>query len=284
MTITPTGAPVHVPELDVKMFANWDALEAYLKNYSRRRYQIFSIRTNTTVRTRNQRIRVSKTPGTILPEAVQFYNKTYMCTHYGKLRSTSGQGVRPNQHSRKLGCLAQISACVRETGNWEVCIAVQRTGYNHEVNYEAYQNYHEARRVSNDEVLSTVRILHRADRLQQESNAFPTIEERIQAILKGFSSHRGNVTRIYANEENVAQCISIQSAHMRSMFEHFPEVLLVDATHDSNSSNYKLFSFMVNGAIGKVSMYSAALLNMSGKRSCGLPVVSLRIVIHPMIL
>ncbi|KAG4057427.1 hypothetical protein PC123_g7564 [Phytophthora cactorum] len=92
------------------------------------------------------------------------------------------------------------------------------------------------------------------------------------------------LTRIYANEENVAQCISIQSAHMLSMFEHFPEVLLVDATHDSNSSNYKLFSFMVNDAMGKVSMYSAALLNMSGKRSCGLPVVSLRIVIHPMIL
>ncbi|KAG2946070.1 hypothetical protein PC129_g1568 [Phytophthora cactorum] len=184
------------------MFADWDALEAYLKNYSRRRYQIFPIRTNTPVRTRNQRIRASKTPGRILPEAVQFYNKTYVCTHYGKPRSTSGQGVRPNQHSR-----------------------------------------------------NSVALL----RLRQ-------------------------LTRIYANEENVAQCISIQSAHMLSMFEHFPEVLLVDATHDSNSSNYKLFSFMVNDAMGKVSMYSAALLNMSGKRSCGLPVVSLRIVIHPMIL
>ncbi|KAG2821896.1 hypothetical protein PC116_g6717 [Phytophthora cactorum] len=99
-----------------------------------------------------------------------------------------------------------------------------------------------------------------------------------------FSTGPRQLTRIYANEENVAQCISIQSAHMLSMFEHFPEVLLVDATHDSNSSNYKLFSFMVNDAMGKVSMYSAALLNMSGKRSCGLPVVSLRIVIHPMIL
>jgi hypothetical protein len=41
-------------------------------------------------------------------------------------------------------------------------------------------------------------------------------------------------------------CISIQHSHMRQMFEQFPELLLhINATYDTNSTNYKLFSFMI---------------------------------------
>jgi hypothetical protein len=28
--------------------------------------------------------------------------------------------------------------------------------------------------------------------------------------------------------------------HMRKMFQHFPEILLIDATHDTNDCNYNL--------------------------------------------
>jgi hypothetical protein len=38
---------------------------------------------------------------------------------------------------------------------------------------------------------------------------------------------------------------------MRKMFQHIPEILLIDATHDTNDCNYKLFSFMVHDAMGK---------------------------------
>ncbi|ETP53795.1 hypothetical protein F442_01332 [Phytophthora nicotianae P10297] len=90
-------------------------------------------------------------------------------------------------------------------------------------------------------------------RLQQETYVFPRIEDRIRAILADFAAHEGNIARVYANEakENIIECISIQSARMRTMFEHFPEILLIDATHDTNDSNYKLFSFMVHDAMGK---------------------------------
>ncbi|KAF1772688.1 hypothetical protein GQ600_7508 [Phytophthora cactorum] len=43
---------------------------------------------------------------------------------------------------------------------------------------------------------------------------------------------------------------SHNSAHA-ALFEHFPEVLVADDTHDTNSSDYKLFSFMVHDAMGK---------------------------------
>ncbi|OWY95917.1 hypothetical protein PHMEG_00033946, partial [Phytophthora megakarya] len=37
---------------------------------------------------------------------------------------------------------------------------------------------------------------------------------------------------------------------MRRWFKAFPEVLLIDATHNTNESRYKLFSFMVNDVYG----------------------------------
>ncbi|ETM40837.1 hypothetical protein L914_13327 [Phytophthora nicotianae] len=88
-------------------------------------------------------------------------------------------------------------------------------------------------------------------RLKRESYDFPTMEERINSILRDFTSEKGNLARVYTNQEGAEECISLQSSHMRTMFESFPEVLLIDATHDTNSSNYKLFSFMIHDALGK---------------------------------
>ncbi|KAG3098898.1 hypothetical protein PI125_g15222 [Phytophthora idaei] len=39
---------------------------------------------------------------------------------------------------------------------------------------------------------------------------------------------------------------------MRRFFEAFPEVLMMDATHNANDARYKLFSFMIHDAIGHV--------------------------------
>ena len=66
------------------------------------------------------------------------------------------------------------------------------------------------------------------------------------------------VTRLYTftqksdleNVQNVAEVFTLQTAHMRSMFREFPEVLLIDATHCTNKHNYKLFSFMVHDTFG----------------------------------
>ncbi|KAG3003331.1 hypothetical protein PC120_g19163 [Phytophthora cactorum] len=188
---------VYVPELDRKVFESWDVLEAYLRTYSRRTFQINLVRTNTPAHKRNQRINENMSAYTLIPEEVQFYNKTY------------------------------INACVQDTGNWEVRITKQVTGHNHVVSSEAYQTYHEARVVSDDEVIATVQTLHRAGanrkrileyivesttvvpqlkdvhnlvaRLQQGTYGFPHIEDRIRAILEDFASQEENIARVYEN-------------------------------------------------------------------------------------
>ncbi|KAG3090031.1 hypothetical protein PI125_g17826 [Phytophthora idaei] len=173
----------------------------------------------------------------------------------------------------------RVTHVVRKSNDGEVCITKPIVTHNHEVGTEMYQSYDEARQIDDAEVLSGVRTLYRggANRkrileyigenttvqpamkavhnlvacLKRETYAFPTIEERIASILGDFASGKGNVSRDYASEKGVVKYIFIQTSHMRTMFENFPEVLFIDATHATNVSNYKCFSFMIQDAVNK---------------------------------
>ncbi|OWZ04955.1 hypothetical protein PHMEG_00023049 [Phytophthora megakarya] len=57
------------------------------------------------------------------------------------------------------------------------------------------------------------------------------MEDRIRAILEDLAPQKGNVTRVLwgiVMKQNVVECTTVQSAYMHSMFEHFPEILLID--------------------------------------------------------
>ncbi|KAG6942711.1 hypothetical protein JG688_00017964 [Phytophthora aleatoria] len=54
---------------------------------------------------------------------------------------------------------------------------------------------------------------------------------------------------------------------MRTMFENFPEVLFIDATHATNVSNYKCFSFMIQDAVGKGQHVQHCLLENERKET-----------------
>ncbi|ETN01922.1 hypothetical protein PPTG_23989 [Phytophthora nicotianae INRA-310] len=103
----PAPLSIRVPELDVKLFGSWEELDKYLANYNRKMYQLYSVRTATPVKTRNERIKKSRTPCKTIPEELEFYNKTFVCTHHGSPRRSRSTGKRPKQHSRKIGCPAQ---------------------------------------------------------------------------------------------------------------------------------------------------------------------------------
>ncbi|KAE9045771.1 hypothetical protein PR001_g4834 [Phytophthora rubi] len=87
-------------------------------------------------------------------------------------------------------------------------------------------------------------------RLEKEAVGSDSLEKRVENYLIDFATG-GNYARMFTNTEGVAEVITLQTAHMRSMFESFPEIVLIDATHDTNKSNYKLFSFMIHDAFDK---------------------------------
>ena len=68
------------------------------------------------------------------------------------------------------------------------------------------------------------------------------------------SECHGNVANVFLDSHNQALGIVFQTAGMRRMIAQFPQIVLVDATYCTNSSNYKLFSFMVTDAFGRGQM------------------------------
>ncbi|DAZ97530.1 TPA: hypothetical protein N0F65_003016 [Lagenidium giganteum] len=64
-----------------------------------------------------------------------------------------------------------------------------------------------------------------------------TMEGRLKHHLQMFANEKGNSVSVSTDNMNVAKCISFQTSHMRRMFATFPEVLLIDATHNTNNLN-----------------------------------------------
>ena len=76
------------------------------------------------------------------------------------------------------------------------------------------------------------------------------LHERVRVVLEDFSSTDGNVVRVYKGEDDTAHCITLATKNMRRHFSCFGEILIIDSTHGTNSSQYKLMGMMVHDAFG----------------------------------
>lgn len=81
-----------------------------------------------------------------------------------------------------------------------------------------------------------------------------TDAQRAFAVLDEFcgqnSSNSAEV--VLDSDSNVARIVTFQTARMKRLFKAFPEVIMVDSTHNTNANRYKLFSFVVHDVFGKV--------------------------------
>ncbi|KAG2844806.1 hypothetical protein PC129_g701 [Phytophthora cactorum] len=69
----------------------------------------------------------------------------------------------------------------------------------------------------------------------KKSGSNLTDEDQVACLLVDFNvSADGNVVCIDENSRGQTAVVSISSQHMRKMYQHFPELLLVDCTHKSN--------------------------------------------------
>ncbi|ETN01794.1 hypothetical protein PPTG_16885 [Phytophthora nicotianae INRA-310] len=64
-------------------FRSWEELEIYLAKYQAQSFQIFRVRTNTSVAVRNGRIDAQGSSASKHSAEWENYAKTYVCTHYG---------------------------------------------------------------------------------------------------------------------------------------------------------------------------------------------------------
>lgn len=89
-------------------------------------------------------------------------------------------------------------------------------------------------------------------KLKEQRRGSTTVEARLESSLRDFCLRKGNTATIYVDDDKLAQVITFQTHQMRRFFEAFPEVLMIDATHNTNDARYKLFSFMIHDVFGHV--------------------------------
>ncbi|RLN48321.1 hypothetical protein BBJ28_00008918 [Nothophytophthora sp. Chile5] len=143
---------VTVPPLEKTVFPSWEAFHAYLAEYQKRTFQIYSTRTVTPVTTRNKRIqetykRTGVPPDKLLPEEMGTYSKASLDA------PLIGIG------------LPQITAVLRRdetSGQCFVHVSSHRTRHNHALSDGLYRKHPRVRKITDPSVLRTVQALHRA--------------------------------------------------------------------------------------------------------------------------
>ena len=91
------------------------------------------------------------------------------------------------------------------------------------------------------------------------------LHSRVKAVLDEFASYDGNVVRVFKNEANVANCITLATKNMRQHFATFGQIVIMDSTHGTNSSQYKLFGMMVHDKYGRGQFVQHALIHSENK-------------------
>ncbi|KAE9209874.1 hypothetical protein PF005_g11660 [Phytophthora fragariae] len=80
-----------------------------------------------------------------------------------------------------------------------------------------------------------------------------TDEERTVSHLHEFCETDGNAATLSVDDSSgLVHAVCFQTARQKRLFKAFPEVILVDTTHDTNKNKYKLFSIQVDDVFGKV--------------------------------
>ncbi|KAE9057917.1 hypothetical protein PF010_g31192, partial [Phytophthora fragariae] len=180
------------------------------------------------------------------------YLDTYQAQTYQMFRVRSNKSVaarnqiisRDKSKENTLGAVRE-SALVSRHAHWTAKHS-QRSG---QVSFKLYVT---KTKLVHNHPLFPVRSEEQTNS-EAKDHGTATVAEQLHKWMLEFSEEEGNIGRIFVdliNEKKIATCVTIQTRSMREMFDRFPEVLLIDATHGTNSSKYKVFSFMAHDCFG----------------------------------
>ncbi|EGZ20235.1 hypothetical protein PHYSODRAFT_488737, partial [Phytophthora sojae] len=219
------------PPFESTTFSSWKAFDVYFSSYEAKTCQMFRIRSNKTVKARNKIITQENSTASLIPEAWEYYAKTFECTHAGTYKGR-GQGKRPCQQARSLNCKAQINLCVRRPRGQDTIqlyVTKQNVVHNHPLLRETFVQYPKTRLAIPEDVMNTVDILQRSGvknkrilkyvRENTDCQPFPhdmnmvanmkaresgssRVAERLHKWMVEFSDEPGNIGRIFIDVQN----------------------------------------------------------------------------------
>ncbi|ETO85012.1 hypothetical protein F444_01164 [Phytophthora nicotianae P1976] len=273
-------------DMQRRSFSSWQAFEAYLSEYEGLTFQVMA-KVQTAV-ARNKAIDCENSSARLIPLEWKFYAKTYECTHAG-IYQARGEGKRSRQESRALDCKAQFILCVRcngQNGEFTLCVTKTTLVHNHALSLRTFQHYPSTRLAIPNEVMDTVDVLQRSGekskrllkyirenssckvvgrdvhnlvaRRKASESGSSTVADRLHKWVAEFANEPGNIGRVFVST------VTEKTRAMREMFKRFPEVLLIDVTHGTNVSKYKVFSFMTHDAFGHGQYVQHAVVQNEG--------------------
>jgi hypothetical protein len=242
---------------------DWDAWQAYFSSYCDRTKQVIPVKETTSRAERNKRLARTKKgddESQHVPEGVDPYQRTYICTHGWKKRKSRCEGSRPRQHIRLTDCPFRF---VVQWDNEKASLHVKSGCFihNHNISEEAYETYPSVRGVTNPVVGARVEGMLAAgakrsriydyllahdqnviqvdvDNLVREYSALETgvddnvATERELALFAAADPE--NVVTVAETDAGETGVISLATAHMRRVFGRFSEILMVDCSHKTN--------------------------------------------------
>ncbi|KAE9094944.1 hypothetical protein PF010_g16904, partial [Phytophthora fragariae] len=251
---------------------NWKKFESYLRKYQHDTMTILAVSETVNVHIRNRQIakhkvRVGKLPSELplVPESLDPYQRVYICTHGWKNRIRS-KGVRPLHSVSVTGCQMRFVTQLidRASGKWRVQVKLSFYGHNHPVSQTIYGSYPSVRQIPTaSPVMKDVELMvasgsrssriyhyirenspHRVEmrdvynlvaKIKKSGNKL-TDEDQVAELLVKFNMRAdGNVARIDENSRGQTAVVSLSSEHMRKLYHRFPELVLIDCTHKTNS-------------------------------------------------
>ncbi|GMF14022.1 unnamed protein product [Phytophthora lilii] len=184
------GLMVVAPEFQA-VHDSWETFEEALKAYAKVTYQLYVIRSTTSVKRRNLKIAESAARGdssapasvrkagvelgvamehgidvgdhvverTLIPERYQWYSKSLKCTHGWKDRHR-GTGKRGSGVVRSTSCPAKMCVTLQHRGagpeDWKVVLTKHVRTHNHQLSKALFLYYTENRRIYDPELLAVV--------------------------------------------------------------------------------------------------------------------------------
>ncbi|GMF56098.1 unnamed protein product [Phytophthora fragariaefolia] len=205
--------------LEKNEFPSWDALEAYLKSYSADTYQI-----NVCVQVVNS---AAATPTFVLRIT------SARLEHNHPLNRLRFEYYSHNRTALDSEVVGTASELVKAGAKKKRIL----------------QFIHD-----NSSCNPTIQDVHNLVRkLKKRNHSAPIAAKRLKQWMAEICQEPGNVGGVFVdsvNDQTVATCITLQTQHMRDIFHRLPEVVMIDATHGTNLSKYKVFSIMAHDAFG----------------------------------
>ena len=231
-------------------FNSFALLEETVKSYEASNYVNLWKRDSRTIEGQLRR-----TPDKVFNPAIVYTELKYSCQHGGRKHCSESKGHRPNTHTTKIGCEFKLSLRASKDGQ-SLVVKDYHNAHNHEVSQALHKINPYQRRLDECELLEVEGMLSvGANRKKVRQHVAETTGKTVlirdihniagqnksktpnnlQSVADFLETVPGVKPTYTIDDDNTLTGIFIQDENMKHSFEQFPEVVLCDATHNTNN-------------------------------------------------